>query len=66
MVEIDIGAKNIFIVVEQIWLADIQEQAYGYFGLLGIGNFIDPIASLLTVSPLTHLSDNHGTQATEI
>ena len=64
MVEIDIGAKNIFIVVEQIWLADIQEQAYGYFGLLGIGNVVDSLPIPLTVSYLTNLYYGTATQAT--
>ena len=66
MVQNSEGAKNIFRLVEHIHIAEIQNQARGYFGLLGVGNIIAPVPSSLTVSPLTHLSDGHITQATEI
>ena len=60
------GANNIFRVVEHIQLAEIQEQAHGYFGMLGNGNFIDPLPIPLQVSSITYLSYNYRTQATEI
>ena len=68
MILTDNGANNIFRVVEQIQLGDIQNQAYGYFGLLGNGNDIAPGVPLpipLRVSGLTHLSYGHGNQQTE-
>ena len=49
-------------VVEQIHLAEIQNQALGYFVLQGIGNVIAPITSPLIKLSLTHLSDGRGTQ----
>ena len=56
------GAKNIFILVEQINLEEIQKQAHGCFGLLGIGNVgITALLSPLTVSTIFHLSNNNGT-----
>ena len=42
MAETSNGAKNIFRVVEQIQIGDIKNQAHGYFGLIVIGNAIDP------------------------
>ena len=60
------GANKSFRVVEHIQLAKIQEQAHGYFGLLGNGNFVNPLPIPLEVSSLTHLSYNDITQATEI
>ena len=55
------GAKNIFILVEQIQIEEIQNQSHGYFRLLGIRNVsINPLKSPLVVSAITHVSDNHG------
>ena len=61
------AGTNIFRVVENILLEEIQNQAHGYFGLLGIGNFgINLLPIPLTVSYLTHLYENCGTSAIEI
>ena len=49
--------------MEYIQLAEVQNEAHGYCRLLGIVNFIAPLPSPLTASPLTHLSDGRGTQA---
>ena len=55
------GPKNIFRVVEKIPLEEIHNQAHGYFGRIGIGNVgLNPPPRPLSVSDLTHLSDNHG------
>ena len=58
--------KNIFRLLEHIQISEIQEQAHGYFGLLGNGNVIDPLPIPLKVSYLTHLSYNDIAKATEI
>ena len=58
--------KEYFRVVNQIQLEEIQEQAHGYFGLLGNGNFVNPLPIPLEVSSLTHLSYNDITQANEM
>ena len=55
-------AKNIFRLVEQIQIEEIQNQSQRYFGWLGIGN--DGLNNLpipLRVSYLTQLSDGTGT-----
>ena len=56
MVEIDAGTKNIFRQVDHIQLADIHHQAHGYFGLTGIGNFVNVLPNSLLVSALLNLS----------
>ena len=62
MVNTGAGPKNIFIVVENILLEDIQNQEHRYFGLLGIGNAVlNTFPRPLTVSALAHLYDNCGT-----
>ena len=66
MVGTDTYSKNIFRVVEHIYLEDIQNQVHGYFGLLGIGNSVAPLTSPLKVSDLTHLSNGNQTQSVEI
>ena len=66
MVNTGAGPKNTFRAVEQIILEEIQIQSHGYFGLLGIVNYVDPLPSPLTLSALTQLSDNGGTSAVGI
>ena len=52
------GQNNIFRVIKKINLADIYQQARGYFGLMGIRNIdISPLTSLLEVSVLKSLAD---------
>ena len=58
-------ANNMFIVVEQIRIVEIQEQSHGYFGLILIGNVIDPLPMPLTLSSLTHLYCNYIYQSTK-
>ena len=63
----DTCPKTIYRVVVQIQFADIQKQAHGYFVLISIENVdLNPLPDNLTVSSLTHLSDNDITQATVI
>ena len=40
-----------------------EKQAYGYFGLLGIGNALAPISSPLALSEITYLYEGTQTQA---
>ena len=59
--------KNIFRVVEQIHLADIQKQARGFFGMIGIENVgIADLPANLSVSPLIHLYDVTANQSKNI
>ena len=57
------GTKNICSVVEQTPIEDMKNQAYGYFGLLGIGNALAPISSPLALSEITYLYEGTQTQA---
>ena len=62
MVNTGAHTNNIFRVVEKILLEEIQNQPHGYFELLGIENVgLNPLPSPLSVSYITHLSENCGT-----
>ena len=52
-------ANNIFRLVEQILLGDIQNQSHEYFGLQGIGNVNQVMPKYLIVSALTPLSGSN-------
>ena len=60
MVNAGTGANKKFRVVEHILLENIQDQAYGYFGLQWIGNANQVIPNPLTVSDLTQLSGGNA------
>ena len=62
MANIGAGAKEIFRMVEQIQLADMHIQAFGYFGLQGIGNLNQVLPNSLSVSDLTHISGGNETE----
>ena len=67
MVNNSAGPNNIFRVIENILLEEIQNQANWYFVLIFIGNVgLNPLPRPLTISSLTHLSDNCETSAIEI
>ena len=65
MLGIDTVERKILIVVEQIQIEEIQNQAHGYFGLLVIVNAVALLQIPFMVSALAHLSDGHGNQTTE-
>ena len=56
MVKNGAGARNIFSVVEQIHLAYMHIQVYGYFELKGIGSLHQVLPNPLTVSALKQLA----------
>ena len=59
MVQTGAGEKNIFSMVEKIQLADIRHQAHGYFGLIGIGNVINPLRNTLVLLAIKNLATNN-------
>ena len=65
MVNTGTVTMNIFRLVEQIILEAIQNQAHGYFGLIGIVNYVDPFPSPLIVSSITYLYENCRTSEVE-
>ena len=58
MVETSAGDKNIFCQVENIQIADMQVQAFIYFGLGVIGNVNQFLPNPLFVSALQNLANN--------
>ena len=55
MVDIGVGVKNIFKVVEKIRISYMHVQKFGYFVLKGIGNVDQVLPNPFTISALTHL-----------
>ena len=65
MVNIIAGAKNFFWKKYQIQIADMNHQAHGYFGLLGIGNVGNQvIPDPLVVSNLQNMDGDTQTVQT--
>ena len=57
MVETGSDANNIFIQVENIHISDMNHQAHGYFGILGIRNDGNEVlTNPLVVSALLNLT----------
>ena len=55
MVDNGVGTNNIFRQVEHIQISDIHHQAYGYFGLMGIVNFVSVLPNPLVLSAILNL-----------
>ena len=58
MVQTSTGNKKIFRKVDQINIADMNNQAQVYFGLIGIGNLNTPLPNPLGISYLKILDNN--------